>query len=242
MKLGKRFGMNSKMKVLSLAAIVFLLFTAAYQKKKPSGYHSGEELGQYRNMIGDLPTGMSDMFMGSGRCAGCHGVDQDISNPPLAMVDGNGVNVGPTENWRATMMANSAKDPMWRAKLTHETLVNPGHAGELTNKCTSCHAPMGRFEAAHDGVEFFTTEMLDADSLARDGVSCMACHAQQIETVGLYFSGELHYNPDTIWGPVFNIEKMVCPCRTLSWRILSGSLPWLTPRLVNRNRVRDVTL
>lgn len=230
MKLSKRFGMNSKMKVLSLAAIVFLLFTAAYQKKKPSGYHSGEELGQYRNMIGDLPTGMSDMFMGSGRCAGCHGVDQDISNPPLALVDGNGVNVGPAENWRATMMANSAKDPMWRAKLTHETLVNPGHAGELTNKCTSCHAPLGRFEAAHDGVEFFTTEMLDADSLARDGVSCMACHAQQIETVGLYFSGELHYNPDTIWGPVFNIEKNGLPLQDFIMANFVGVAPVAHPK------------
>ncbi len=207
MKFWNRMKGSPKFWVLSFAAIVFVLFTAAYQKRKPKGYHSGAELGQYKVLLGDLPTGVSDMFMGSGRCAGCHGVDMDVLNPPLALVNSAGENVGPTENWRATMMANSAKDPMWRAKLAHETLVNPGHAGELTNKCTSCHAPLGRFEAAHDGIEYFTTEMLDADSLARDGVSCMACHAQQIETAGLTFSGELHYNPDTIWGPVFSIAK-----------------------------------
>jgi hypothetical protein len=182
MRVKNLFKMNAKRGMLLAAGLVFVVFTAAYQKRKPKGYHSAAEMQNYRHVIGDLPTGSSDMFMGSGRCAGCHGVDQDISNPPLALVNSEGVNVSPAENWRATMMANSSKDPVWRAKLVHETLVNPGHAGELTNKCTSCHAPLGRFEAAHDGVEYFTTEMLDADSLARDGVSCMACHSQQIET------------------------------------------------------------
>ena len=129
----------AKFGVLTAAALVFVVFTAAHQKRKPKSYHSAQEMGGYRSLVGDLPTGSSDMFMGSGRCAGCHGVDMDIANPPLALVDGSGENVGPAENWRATMMANSAKDPMWRAKLAHETLVNPGHAGELTNKCTSCH-------------------------------------------------------------------------------------------------------
>ena len=216
---------SSKVLVIAAASVVFVLLTAAYQKRKPTGYHSAEELAGYRNVTGGLPTGSSDMFMGSGRCAGCHGVDQDIANPPLALVDGNGVNVGPSENWRATIMANSAKDPMWRAKLAHETLVNPGHAGELTNKCTSCHAPMGRFEAEHDGVEFYTTDMLDADSIARDGVSCMACHAQQIETTGLFFSGELHYNPDTIWGPIFDIPKNGLPMQDFIMANFVGVAP-----------------
>lgn len=128
------------------------------------------------------------------------------------------------------MMANSAKDPMWRAKLAHETLVNPGHAGELTNKCTSCHAPMGRFEAAHDGVEFYTTEMLDADSLALDGVSCMACHAQQIETTGLFFSGELEYNADTIWGPIFDIPKNGLPMQDFIMSNFVGVAPVAHPK------------
>lgn len=226
----KRPRLNPKLWVVGAAALIFVLFIAAHQKRKPRRYHTGEELGSYRNVTGGLPTSMSDMFMGSGRCAGCHGVDQDIANPPLALVNSEGENVGPTENWRATMMANSAKDPMWRAKLAHETLVNPGHAAELTNKCTSCHAPMGRFEAEHDGIEFFTTEMLDSDSLALDGVSCMACHAQQIETVGLYFSGELHYNADTIWGPVFDIPKDGLPMQDFIMANFVGVAPVAHPK------------
>jgi Cytochrome c554 and c-prime len=225
MKLNLISGRRAKWFVFFSALAVFVVFTAAYQKRKPKGYHSASEMYGYRNLLGDLPTGSSDMFMGSGRCAGCHGVDQDLSNPPIALINSEGVNVSPAENWRATMMANSAKDPMWRAKLTHETLVNPGHAGELTNKCTSCHAPLGRFEAAHDGIEFFTTEMLDADSLARDGVSCMACHAQQIQTTGFFFSGELHYNPDTIWGPIFDIPKNGLPIQDFIMANFVGVTP-----------------
>jgi hypothetical protein len=189
--------------VVALCGLAVLsLFTAAYRKTHPVSYHSGAELDEYRSLLaGDLPVGTNDMFIGSGKCAGCHGVDPN----GIANLTSEGENVSPAENWRATMMANSSKDPLWRAKVAHETTLNPSHAAELVNTCTRCHAPLGRFEAEHDGIENFTMAMLDADSLANDGVSCMACHSQQIETTGTLFSGMLHYNADTVWGPQFNI-------------------------------------
>ncbi len=191
-----------KVCLLTSCVALAVTFTAAYKKERPIGYHTGEELNAYRVLLqGDLPIQTSDMFIGSGKCAGCHGVDPNN----IANLDSEGNNVSPSENWRATMMANSSKDPFWRAKVAHETTVNPDHANELVNKCTSCHAPMGRFEAEHDGVEYFQMSTLDIDSLANDGVSCMACHSQQIEPVGNFFSGDLHYNADTVWGPVFDI-------------------------------------
>ena len=220
------FKSKPKLAVISAAALVFALFTAAYDTSEDEAFHSREEMLQFRSMTGgNLPNGSNDLFMGSGRCAGCHGIDQDIDNPPLANVDMNGVNVSPAENWRASIMANSAKDPMWRAKVAHEVTINPQHASELVNKCTSCHAPMGRFEAEHDGIEYFTMDMLDEDSIALDGVSCMACHSQQIESTGLFFSGELHYNPDTVWGPVFNINKGDLPMADYVMQNFVGVLP-----------------
>ena len=196
--------------VLVGAVLVMTLFTAAFQKERPVSLSSKDFHAHLRGgSSNDLPTGVSDMFIGSGKCAGCHGIDNAV--PPIANITIEGENVSPAENWRATMMALSARDPMWRAKVAHEVTINPGHANELVNKCTSCHAPMGRFEAEHDGIEYFTMDMLDQDTLALDGVSCMACHAQQIETIGQFFSGELHYNPDTIWGPVFNIPDTDFP-------------------------------
>ena len=208
--------------LLCACIAIAMVFTAAYQKKKPMGYHTGEELNTYRSMLdGDLPNQTSDMFIGSGKCAGCHGVDAN----GIANLDSEGNNVSPAENWRATMMANSSKDPFWRAKVAHETSVNPGNANELVNKCTSCHAPMGRFEAEHDGVEFFDMNTLDTDSLANDGVSCMACHSQQIEPVGNFFSGELHYNADTVWGPVFDIAPDDFPMFSSAMQSFVGVAP-----------------
>jgi hypothetical protein len=42
----------------------------------------------------------------------------------------------------------------------------------------------------------------------------MACHSQQIEPVGNFFSGELQYNADTVWGPVFDIAPNEEPLTT----------------------------
>jgi Cytochrome c554 and c-prime len=213
---------NPKVFLIASCLGVVLIFTAAYQKKKPIGYHTGEELNTYRVLLeGDLPNQTSDLFIGSGKCAGCHGIDPN----GIANLDDEGNNVSPSENWRATMMANSSKDPFWRAKVAHETSVNPGHAAELVNKCTSCHAPLGRFEAAHDGIEFFDMATLDTDSLANDGVSCMACHSQQIEGTGNFFSGELTYNADTVWGPVFDIAPDDFPMFSSAMQSFVGVAP-----------------
>ncbi|MEN9639365.1 MAG: hypothetical protein RLZZ262_1233 [Bacteroidota bacterium] len=211
-----------KVFLLTSCTMIAVLFTAAYKTDKPTGYHSKDEINSFRVLLqGDLPIQTSDMFIGSGKCAGCHGVDpQNIAN-----LDSEGNNVSPAENWRATMMANSSKDPFWRAKVAHETTINPGHANELVNKCTSCHAPLGRFEAEHDGIEFFQMSSLDIDSLANDGVSCMACHSQQIEPVGNFFSGDLHYNADTIWGPVFDIAADDFPMFASAMQSFVGVAP-----------------
>src|SRR5690606_33238847 len=83
----------------------------------------------------------------SGECAGCHG--HDVTGFASTDAEGNDVNV--TNDWRATMMANAAKDPFWRAKVSHEVLVNPNHQVALETKCTSCHAPQGHFNAIHNG-------------------------------------------------------------------------------------------
>ncbi|MFN0030956.1 MAG: T9SS type A sorting domain-containing protein [Flavobacteriales bacterium] len=197
---------TSKWMMMATAGAVLVVFGSAGNRKHTYRYHSHAEMLQYRSMQqGDLPVNTSDMFIGSGKCAGCHGVDGAAN--PIANITSEGENVSPSENWRATMMANSSKDPFWLAKVQHEIAVNPQHEALLINKCTSCHAPLGRFEAVHDGIENYTMEMLAADSLARDGVSCMACHSQQIETTGNVFSGELTYNADTVWGPLLDIAE-----------------------------------
>lgn len=149
----------------------------------------------------DLPEGVNDLFAGSGKCGGCHGPDPQI----ITSVDDDSVDVNVTSDWRSTMMANSAKDPFWRAKVSHETLVNPGHATDLETKCTSCHAPLGHFNALHNGQTTYSISEMVSDSIALDGVSCSACHQLDPDSLGKEFSGNIVYDTNKIiWGQYQN--------------------------------------
>ena len=163
-------------------------------------YHSRAFMTAYS----DLPDTSNALFTGSGKCAGCHGTDPNMLSslvgqtfPAMPLPDGHDVN--PTDQWRSSLMANSAKDPFWRAKVAHEVAVNPSHQLELEDKCTSCHAPLGHFNAHHMGEEHYAMAQLFQDSLAMDGVSCVACH-QQAPSVGNTFSGELAFDSAMIYG------------------------------------------
>jgi hypothetical protein len=99
------------------------------------------------------------------------------------------------------MMGNSARDPLWRAKVSHEILVNPAHAAELQDKCLDCHAPLGRYNALFHGIPHYTLADLATDSLGADGVSCTSCHTID-STVGQTFSGIIPYDTTrNIYGP-----------------------------------------
>lgn len=103
------------------------------------------------------------------------------------------------------MMANSARDPFWRAKVTHEMLVNPAHSLDLQDKCTSCHAPGGHYQAKlkrHD--PYYLLADVYADTLGLDGVNCQACHAQSPQLLGSLHSGALNFDTTNIrvaYGP-----------------------------------------
>lgn len=131
-------------------------------------------------------------------CSGCHGYD------PLmhSMVDSMGNDVNVYDDWRSSMMANSAKDPFWRAKVSHELLANPTHSLDLQTKCTSCHAPQGHFTAILRGAQHYTMPEMLADSVAVQGVSCGACHSISNVNLGKSFSGQIHYDTNrVVYGP-----------------------------------------
>jgi len=170
-----------------------------YQDDGP--YHSAT----FRAAYGGLPDTSNSLFTGSGKCAGCHAKDPNHfasiagqSYPAVPMPDGWDVNA--TDYWRSTLMANSARDPFWRAKVRHEVMVNPEHQLELEDKCTSCHAPLGHFAAHHDGEPHYTMAALLQDSLAMDGVSCVACH-QQAPNAGEHHSGNLEFDDSLEFNP-----------------------------------------
>ncbi len=149
----------------------------------------------------EIPIDSNILFPTGKVCGGCHGYDPNMH----ALITTSGEDVNIYDDWRSTMMANSAKDPFWRAKVTHEILVNPAHALELQDKCTSCHAPAGHYQAKlHDHKEFYTLADLYTDTLGLDGVTCQACHAQSPKQLGTLFSGSLNFDTNYIrvaYGP-----------------------------------------
>ncbi|MDO8368531.1 MAG: multiheme c-type cytochrome [Saprospiraceae bacterium] len=156
-------------------------------------------MAQFSNL--QLPIDSNILFPTAKTCGGCHGHD------PLmhALVTTSGEDVNIYDDWRSTMMANSAKDPFWRAKVSHEIIVNPSHSKELQDKCTSCHAPAGHYQAKlHDKKDFYLLSDLYTDTLGLDGVTCQACHAQAPEFLGDLHSGQLNFDTNYIrvaYGP-----------------------------------------
>lgn len=193
--------MIKKLLVLSLLLGGILLLNVNFRTTKTvKAFHTEDELAHFKAMMGGngLPELANDLFAASGKCVICHGNDPDGN----ANINNNDVDVNPVDSWRSTMMANSAKDPFWRAKVSHEILVNPGHQTELEDKCTSCHAPMGHFNAKYLGQTHYSLAAMDVDPVALDGVSCNACHQIKDDSLGLLFSGNVKYDTEFfLYGP-----------------------------------------
>jgi hypothetical protein len=179
---------------LLVAVLLLSNFTVRMDAQK--SFHSQEELELYQQM-GSTPIGPGEYFQTSNSCRGCHGYDTLMQSN----IDENGQDVNLFDRWEGSMMALSAKDPLWRAKVSHESLVNPAHSNALESKCTSCHAPMGHYNAIYGGATHFTLSDLLNDTLGLDGVSCAGCHTIS-PNVGNTFSGDIPFDTTRqIYGP-----------------------------------------
>jgi hypothetical protein len=118
-------------------------------------------------------------FSGSGVCATCH----------TGLTDGAGRDVSIDSQWRPTMMANAAKDPLWQAKVSSEVERHPALAAVIEEKCSRCHMGMARYQAIVNGAPVavlgsgFLAPANALHAAAMDGVSCTLCH--QIQAAGL---------------------------------------------------------
>lgn len=184
---------------LSVIAAFILLLSFTKGTSPEAYHHTPEELAYFSNQR-HTPLIPGQWYLTSASCRGCHG--HDSLGQTNIDEDGNDVNL--VSHWESSMMALSAKDPLWRAKVTQEILTNPGHAGALQDKCTSCHAPTGRYNHFFHGSGNYTLQDLYSDSLGLDGVNCAGCHTID-SSVGSTFSGQIPYDTTrNIYGPFTN--------------------------------------
>lgn len=151
-----------------------------------------------------LTTQTSNIFSGSGNCAVCHEPDAPNSS---ALLNSNGDDISPVTLWRSTMMANSARDPFWQAKVSAEVTAHPEYKEFIEDKCITCHSPIGSTEAHFSGQENYSLLEMQQDPLALDGVSCTACHQIKEENMGMPESWSGNYlieNDRIIYGPFEN--------------------------------------
>ncbi len=154
--------------------------------------------GQGAGMVATtLTTFETDDFSGSGICALCHS----------RLTDEAGNDVSNDAQWRSTLMANAAKDPLWQAKISSEVDRNPHVQDVIEEKCSRCHMGMARYQAITNGTPVGVLDLgfLDPNhylhEAAMDGVSCTLCHQVQPDTLGTQASFTGKYLIDTATFP-----------------------------------------
>lgn len=81
------------------------------------------------------------MFAPGDTCMVCHN--------NLLTRTGEDVSIG--ADWRASMMANSARDPYWMAAVRREIMDHPAARETIEDECSICHMPMTTFPARAAG-------------------------------------------------------------------------------------------
>jgi hypothetical protein len=130
------------------------------------------------NAKGDrLPPGT--VFRTSDHCVACHN--------GLKTSQGEDISIG--LEWRASIMANSSRDPYWQGSVRRESIDHPESKQAIQDECSVCHMPAVRMAdrdaGRHtDAFSRFHMQMFPkGDKAAEDGVTCSVCH--QIEKTGL---------------------------------------------------------
>lgn len=158
-------------------------------------FHSSVELNDYE-VLG-IENFDHPIFQTAGVCKGCHGLDPR----GIANVDSSGNDINVQDDWAASMMALSSKDPYWRAKVAHEVYLLPDAKDLIETTCIQCHAPMGHYQALFNNSDYHMEDLLK-DTLGLDGVSCMACHAISRDNLNPEFTGRIKYDTNRVaYGP-----------------------------------------
>jgi len=93
-------------------------------------------------------------------------------------------------DWRASIMANTGRDPYWQGSVRRETIDHPTASTEIQDECSHCHMPMSYYEAHLQGNKsgVFSHLPFDmnkkGDAQAADSVSCSVCHQISKKNLG----------------------------------------------------------
>jgi hypothetical protein len=128
----------------------------------------------------DRNSSLQPAFRTSDRCVACHN--------GMKTKSGEDFSIG--LDWRASIMANSARDPYWQASVRREITDHPEARAEIEDGCADCHMPISRYQAKLEGKlgEVFAhlpfQSNPEKNAAAEDGVTCSVCHQISKEKLG----------------------------------------------------------
>ncbi|MCH7995061.1 MAG: hypothetical protein IIB57_11555 [Planctomycetes bacterium] len=134
-----------------------------------------DEMGDPNTNDNTVAGELVSLFSLSNNCEACHS----------GLTDQTGGDVSIVPQWRASMLANAATDPFFKATVASETRRLPSNVSLVEGICTKCHTPMARAQALFDGTDAgllfdgFLNTSNPLHGLANDGVSCTVCHQIQ---------------------------------------------------------------
>ena len=149
----------------------------------------------------NLPTAVAantQEFAGVQVCSRCHSANATI------MRDSKGRDVSPIGEWQVSMMGLAARDPYFLAALAREQRTRPAQREAIDDLCLRCHAPVGHAAARLAGQRLALADLLNSPTtfaaLAREGVTCVGCHAAKPDGLGepASFNGKLSLRTDRV--------------------------------------------
>lgn len=164
-------------------------------------------------------------FLTSSQCIGCHSASHENMAFLFEEANKKPINLSPYTEWRASMMGLSGRDPIFHAQLESEKTLYPSQSEFFDNTCYRCHGVMGQRQIELDKKGTFKHGMVYAQpdepggkygSLARDGVSCVACHQAAKEGLGTAqsFTGQFKLDPfNVVNGPYKSEEVATLPMK-----------------------------
>src|SRR5229473_8009050 len=85
---------------------------------------------------GDGRSPSTQNFQTSDRCVACHN----------GMKTEAGADYSIGLDWRASIMANSSRDPYWQGSVRRETIDHPSASADIQDECSRCHMPMANYQ------------------------------------------------------------------------------------------------
>lgn len=151
------------------------------------------------------PTG----YLTSSQCVGCHSASNENMAFTFEDPKKKPINLSPYTEWRASMMGLAGRDPIFHAQLESEKTMRPSQTSFFDNTCYRCHGVMGQRQLELDKHQPFEHRMVFAlpdepdgkyGALAREGISCLACHQMSKENLGKpeSFTGQFKQDPPNV--------------------------------------------